>query len=308
MRVLTVVTRQSGDDTYVNVGIHEKGRVTAEAVAFARYALFGSVYWHHAYRAVKAMLQRITWQYLDRVSRADEKRHVGVGKKVKSDLYPALRKHGGGAPQSLPLTGITGSTQLHPGDRAMLEWLAEQSDDIGSGLADLIEERRLFKRVLVVSRWGNEQLWRSVTDLFSDNDWRRKLKFQQMFQERLASEIERVDRVNVDTRLVVADAKTRFLASVASGGILVLVDAARSRPGATSGLEVVQEEDRRRARIDEAPMTSSEQSRLWDSLRTDLHESLGKVRVFCHPDHARFVSALDRELLEQALDRTRHAV
>ena len=308
LRVLTVVTRQSGEKTYVNVGIHEKGRVTAEAVAFARYALFGSVYWHHAYRAVKAMLQRITWQYLDRVSKADEKKRVGVGKTVRRDLYPALRQYGGGAPQSLPLATVTGSTQLHPGDQAMLEWLAARSGELGRELATLIKERRLFKRVLVVSRWGDDQLWRSVTDVFSSNDWRRKLKFQQTFQEQLASEIKRIDRMKLRTTLIVADEKTRFLASVESGKVLVLVDATRSKPGATSGLEVVQEEDRRRARIDEAPMTNSEQSRLWDSLRTGLHESLGKVRVFCHPDHARFVSALDRDLVEQALDRTWRAV
>lgn len=308
MRVLTVVTRQSGNKTYVNIGIHEKGRVTAEAVAFSRYALYGSVYWHHAYRAIKAMLQRITWQYLDLVSEADEKKHTGVKKTVRGELYPALREGRGGAPQTLPLVTVTGSTQLHPGDRAVLEWLAERSGQIGLELARLIQQRRLFKRVLVVSRWENEQLWNSVTTLFATNDWRRKLEFQRMFQEELASAIEPVDSVDAYTTLVIPEARDRFLASIQSKKALVLVDAIRSKPGATSGLEVVKEEDRRRARIDEAPMTSPEQSMLWDNLRTGLHESLGKVRVFCHPDHARFVSALNRDLVEQALDRAWRAV
>ena len=68
MRVQSVVTYQQTNGTsHVNIGIHEKSRVTAEAVAFARYALYGTAYWHHAYRAVKAMLQRMAWQCLDRI-------------------------------------------------------------------------------------------------------------------------------------------------------------------------------------------------------------------------------------------------
>jgi HD superfamily phosphohydrolase len=303
LRVLTVVSRQSGEETHVNVGIHEKGRVTAEAVAFARYALYGSVYWHHAYRGVKAMLQRIAWEYLERVDKADKTKHEGIVKAVKRELYSALRANGGGAPQTLPLTSTTGGGQLHPGDKAVLEWLATRSGDCGRALATLIEERELFKRVLVVSRWGNESLWRSVTDLMADKDWRRKLAFQRAFQDRMATAIERVEGLAVHTALVLPDARNAFLAAHGAHEVLVLVDATQPRPGASSGLEIIQEEDRRRAKIDEMPVSKPEQSSVWESLRTNLHETLGKVRVVCHPQHVRFVSALSRELVESALDQ-----
>jgi len=47
------------------LGIHEKGKVPAESVAFARYAMFGQVYWHHAYRSIKAMLHRMMLEMLN---------------------------------------------------------------------------------------------------------------------------------------------------------------------------------------------------------------------------------------------------
>jgi len=203
---------------------------------------------------------------------------------------------------------VSGGSQLHPGDKAVLEWLADRAGGVGRTLADLIEERRLFKRVLVVSRWGNESLWRAVTAIMSERDWRRKLRFQRMFQERLTAAVERVEGFSVQTSLILPDARNTFLAACQSGNVLVLVDATQARPGATSGLELVQEEDRRRARIDELPVSRPEQSDLWNSLRTNLHESLGKVRVVCHPDHARFISALNRELIEAALDQAVRAV
>lgn len=310
LRVLTIVTRQDGDDTYVNVGIHEKGRVTAEAVAFARYALYGSVYWHHAYRSIKSMLQRMAWQYLEKVAEGDKKKRAGVAKTAKETLYGVLSVKGGGALQSLPLTASTGSTQLHPGDRAVLEWLAEGSGDRGRELAELIQERKLFKRVLVISSWGNNELWESVMNIFSDHRWRRKLRFQRIFQDELVAEVQVIKEkdMKAQTMFVFANEKGKFLAAARRQEVVVLVDAIRSKPGATSGLEVVQEEDRRRARIDEAPMSQSAQSILWRELQDALRVSLGKVRVFCHPDHARFVSAFDRELVERVLDRAIRAL
>src|SRR5439155_23805235 len=65
LRCLTIIYREDEGQTYAVLGIHEKGKVTAEAIGFARYGLFGQVYWHHAYRAVKAMIHRIVWESIE---------------------------------------------------------------------------------------------------------------------------------------------------------------------------------------------------------------------------------------------------
>jgi HD associated region len=307
LRCLTIVSKELGGETYVNLGIHEKGRVTAEAVAFARYALYGSVYWHHAYRGVKTMLRRVAWEYLELVDRKDEKSHDGIGNLVKRDLYPYLRA--GGAPQALPLTLVGGGGQLHPGDRAVLEWVAERSSDQGRALADMLKDRRLFKRVLVLSKWGNSSLWAAVTRCFEHQNWRKRLEFQRRFQTELAQVVEGLGAIGeARTSLVFPDARNAFLAAVNRGTIVVLLDAVPSRPGASGGLELLEEDDRRRAKIDEVTTTHAEASAVWDALRESLQDTLGKVRVFCHPGHSRFISALDRTVLESAVERAARAV
>jgi len=64
VRCLTVVFKETAPGTFITLGIHEKGKIPAEGVAFARYAMFGTVYWHHTVRAIKSMLHRAVWEAL----------------------------------------------------------------------------------------------------------------------------------------------------------------------------------------------------------------------------------------------------
>jgi hypothetical protein len=307
LRCLTVISRHVGDQTYVNLGIHEKGRVTAEAVAFARYSLYGSVYWHHAYRGIKAMLQRVAWEYLEIVDQKDEKSHAGITQIVRTELYPFLRASGG-APQTLPLTALAAGGLLHPGDRAVLEWFGERSGEVGYGLVAMLKERRLAKRVLVLSHWGNTGLWNKTTDFFTEKSWRHKIALQREFQEAVVGTVEKLESLgDARTTLVFPDARNSFLAAARSKRAILFLDAAPPRAGASSGLELLEEDDRRRARFDEVSTTHPEASTIWEALRKSLQESLGKVRIFCDPSHARFVSALDRSVFEDAIDHALRA-
>ncbi len=42
-----------------NLGVYERGKISAEAVTFARYEMFESVYWHHVVRIIKTMIQHL---------------------------------------------------------------------------------------------------------------------------------------------------------------------------------------------------------------------------------------------------------
>jgi HD superfamily phosphohydrolase len=54
-----VVSKHEGGARDVPVlGVQAKGKVTAEFLTMARYAMFSQAYWHHAVRAQKAMLFR----------------------------------------------------------------------------------------------------------------------------------------------------------------------------------------------------------------------------------------------------------
>lgn len=61
LRCLTTVVIPSGPgygQDIPTIGVHAKGRVAAEFLTFARYAMFSQVYWHHVVRCQKAMLLR----------------------------------------------------------------------------------------------------------------------------------------------------------------------------------------------------------------------------------------------------------
>jgi HD superfamily phosphohydrolase len=52
---LTIIFKELEQKLHVTLGIHEKGKIAAESIAFARYCMFGTVYWHHTARAMISM-------------------------------------------------------------------------------------------------------------------------------------------------------------------------------------------------------------------------------------------------------------
>lgn len=56
LRSLTTTARPDGRRAVLRLAVEQKGAASAEAFAFARYQLYQSVYWHHTFRSIKAML------------------------------------------------------------------------------------------------------------------------------------------------------------------------------------------------------------------------------------------------------------
>jgi HD superfamily phosphohydrolase len=301
LRTLTVVFRRYDGNTYASLGIHEKGKVPAEAVAFSRYAMFGQVYWHHAYRAIKAMLQRMIWEALDR-AKDDKARKLfrdSFRRLVAPDDFneaeqPNLFKR--------PEPQVS---QILPGDYAMLYWLSEKSGVVGMQFFDLFRHRRLYKRVLILSseKMPDKGLWESLSEFYRSNrkNWRKKLKLQQEFQKHVGELVENPPEPPPLSIVITNDAKNKFIVDC-HDKVVLLVDIPTARPGSSTPLEFVIEEDRRRVKSDEMRTGSLEHSVIWKALQDSFQESIGKLRVFCHPDHSDFLSAyLSRQSIENAL-------
>ena len=62
---LTVVVIPTGKDVKICVGVRSKGRRPAELVGRVRSHMFGVAYWHHAYRAIKAMIHWLVWDAVE---------------------------------------------------------------------------------------------------------------------------------------------------------------------------------------------------------------------------------------------------
>lgn len=306
LRTLTIVSREAHGETYAGLGIHEKGKVPAEAVAFARYALYGQVYWQHTYRAIKAKLQRMAWELLDAATREDAIKKQGYEKAVRERLYAFLDVSTGPVQEELFSTRSSWSRagQIQPADHAMLNWLASHSGEPGKQLYEHIKERNLFKRILVVSRAKGGGLWRDVFEFYSGSRhgmWTQKLALQREFQRQVQEAIEATTEADSPSTVVTGTARSTFL-TAADKSVVLLVDFPAEQSRSDGMLEYVVEEDRRRSKTDEMQTGTLEESVVWRELRQNFHESIGKLRVFCHPSHAEFVAAfLGRSKLEAAL-------
>lgn len=305
LRVLTIVFKDHGEQTYAALGIHEKGKVPAESIAFARYAMFGAVYWHHAYRSVKVMLQYLVWDALALHDSESERRRFRD--EFRAFVVPRHRE-----PEQVNLFAVDGGSgdrelfQIHRTDLSMLEWLSSRTSDAGRELAQLLKERRLFKRVIVLTRERMEEqrLWDKLASFYHSNrrNWRKRLRLQEIFQRKLRDKVEAPPTEELPpTKVLTPDARGAFITACDRGAV-VLVDVPPTRAASETPLEFMVEEDRRRVKIDQMKTATLEESLVWTTLQENLPHAIGKVRVFCHPDHAPFLEAyLSRQKIEEAL-------
>ncbi len=99
--IASLCLNEAGDE----LAITAKGRTAAEMMVFARYVMFGEVYWHHAVRSATSMLQRAFYDLhgqldLDSLFRLSE-----------SAMISALFEAAGNGPAKDLLSGLFGPTR-----------------------------------------------------------------------------------------------------------------------------------------------------------------------------------------------------
>lgn len=319
LRCLTIVYRHDGDHTYAVLGIHEKGKVAAEAIGFARYAMFGQVYWHHTNRAIKAMMHRMVWEMGEAVNGERNRLRIDFREFIFPDeALPNQQLEFTVAPMPTRKAHMNVS-QVDETDLGVLSWLAERGGAVGAELFELLSQRRLFKRILVLSKHGGSQpeLWEDIGEFFERNkkNWKAKLELQRCFQRRVVEFVENPSHAKPLSQIITESAKNGFIvAGRDENSVVFLLDLPPERKPATVGLEYLVEEDRRHIKNEELKAEKLEQSAVWRALQRSFQESIAKLRIFCHPDHAEFVCAYfldDRAHLErmlaEALKEAEHA-
>ncbi len=295
---LTVVYERQGEkeDQFFALGIHEKGRAAAESVAFARYQMFRAVYWHHAVRAAKAMLQRAAYEWM-------ASRKSAGNDALKSELYEfvlELPRRGSSDLQTqqdffesgvMPFRGRVGYA-VRPqwatvtwSDLVALEWLHERTTPTGQRLLSMIATRDLYKRVLVVSASQNAQLWSTVERNTASHEKLHDLSedlrdaLAEKLRDSLQQAIDGKVRYHVTGLGDPTDSLTAAAAALKLDGT-VLIDVPERRGGEV--LRFYPEELHRRQREDFEESTSLGISEVW-KLSQKLHENAGNIRVFVHP-------------------------
>jgi HD superfamily phosphohydrolase len=298
----------SGGTTNVPlIGVHAKGKVAAEFMTVARYAMFSQVYWHHAVRAQKAMLSRAVSALLAHTPAAKIEAFRATFTDMVCALPESMYKHDGG-PEQLTLdtrlentevNNIGVGTDLSPTDAAVLTWLRDRLDAANLQEASLLQgilTRSLFKRLWVVSRasvvhkdWDELcKLWDGLTPKQRDH---AALAFERKIFDRLNGGIV----VDVTT-LAGRDAISVAGALTGSRTPWLLIDLPGSKSGSDVGLNYVTESQARRMRKDDRAMGDIQRSSAWEMYARDIRDVAGNVRVFCDE---RLIESVDASITQK---------
>jgi len=303
LRSLTTVVLEkvaSGARDVPMIAVHAKGKVAAEFVSIARYAMFSQGYWHHTVRAIKAMLGRavraLVAEASDSVRETIQEKFLEFVFSLPESIFSA------GAPQKslfgsdalrsvTPIHPTSDVPQLAATDVAVLRWFERdliQHEKPEHVLIRGILSRRLYKRLWVVSHDMQPLRWDKIVKAWSGLSREKK--------HRLSAEFER----QVGTKLIgAARTITGFSAEGLRAAIeerqaqrapWVLVDIPETRPGADVGLYYVLEGQRRQLRKDEKVAGGTQESEVWNRYAGLLLETAGKIRVFADPQ---FVDAVE---------------
>lgn len=294
---LTIIFRSAGVRTYAALGIHEKGKISAEAVAFARYAMFGAVYWHHAFRAVKSMLHRAVWE-----TRLYKYPGPNGDLNLQTDFQARFFESIISKPmwEEGPLDSMT---QVLPSDREILNWFYSNSSDKGKTLIRMLNLRHLFKRICVISQTGGPIWTRLIEFRKSTTDCSKFVALQERIQEDIVTfirELTSEDR-NKNSTLTV-DNTDNVIHRHQEGQVLFLLDIPTEDFKSTP-LKYLPESARQSLLQNWDAPVDLEDSRLWKELNDNLVGLVGKVRLFGHPEVAAVINAaLNREALEHIID------
>ena len=299
LKCLTVVFKREGNKVFVSLGIHEKGKTPAEAVAFARYAMFGSVYWHHTSRALKSMLHRAVWEALPGKDRRS-KEYRDLQEAFYSEVLEERREPKKGFMFSKPVVAET--PQLLMTDYKLLEWVYNRTSDQGRELLKMICERRIFKRILVVSERKNADLWDKLNELRKSYSWQMMLNLQNQAQKRMIGIIDTLDDQKRTTSVLSKERTDEIVGRAAKGQVLFLIDIPGERKASSVDLYFLAESRFPGALTAAEERILMEDSILWTNLAKNFLKSVGKIRVFCHPDIIETCSAcLNRVDIEGVL-------
>jgi HD superfamily phosphohydrolase len=288
-----VVDRLEGGAQDVPVlGVQAKGKVAAEFLTLARYAMFSQAYWHHAVRAQKAMLFRAIEALL--ASKASRWREfqtdfVELVVSLPEILYrsDAPRTLFGEVPvRSSPIQMMGRGADLPAADAAVLSWLHAQLQEAGlpeAKLLDQILRRQFFKRLWVVSKDMESTLWTRVVEKWSRLQTTQKHAVSHRFETRIADHLRSSGIPDV-TLLRGTTASDRIDVAVRGREAWLLIDVPGQRPGSQVPLYYVLEGQRRALRKDNRSVGDLQASEVWEKYARDLIAVAGKVRVFCDPD------------------------
>lgn len=282
---------EAGVTNVPSLGIQAKGKITADFLTLARYAMFSQAYWHHTVRAQKAMLFRAV-EALTAIQnnlqafQSDFIRMV-IGLPESLFMQTSLQKSFFEPNvKGTPTIGIQSGSNLAATDAAVLSWLHGRlliSSQPEAMLIEGILSRSLFKRLWVISRGMGPTFWDKILNLWGQLKRIQRHKVAHKFEEELGKEL--TDKGFKDVTVMAKETASDKIDRATRGyKPWLLIDIPGTRPGSDVPLYYVLEGQRRSLRKDDRSVGDLQKSEVWDQYAKNLLSAAGKVRVFCDPE------------------------
>lgn len=316
---LTIVFEEQSGETYAALGIHEEGKIAAETIGFVHYSMFGEAYWHNTFRAIKVMIYRLVWEAFYRAETKPSQSASFVGEFIKYvKPGPGTVQQTFDSDRAFVTSSVEKTSQVDTSDLEVLRWFAHHATDNGEDLYDKLESRDIFNRVNVFTQENpdDQGIWGDFAIFYRKYSTAEILKMQEAFQEIVVEKLredrkreeegERAEIEDDSSNILTADRRDHFIKD-GSDTIILLVDLPPEDKVLEEDVEYIKEEDRRRTEIEELEVENLKGTAVWEGLQTNFHESIGKLRVYCHPEHSNFFSAYFdrtdvRDMLQDALN------
>jgi HD superfamily phosphohydrolase len=323
IKVITIVHKIDGNRVKAGLGIHENGKMAAESVAFARYAMFGAVYWHRTSRAIKAMLSHAVWNMLgqtlsstsmdleetrDGTRSPKDKLKQDFRRLVLSNQFPPLQRHLFGSDKQTESMNTPTWPGINSADLRMLGWIWQGCDKKGRTMLDDLADRRLYKRVVVISQEGRDDLWARAVKFSAEATFEQHLKLDQELLVELYQLLnDMASGDNLSSTYTVSDA-LKQLGEAEQRCVPVLIDIPRDRTRGLKELKFFEENDRWKHSTDEYENVATGRSKMWNKLADIFTGSVGKIRIFAHPTLVGILRTISQERLEDALSNALNTV
>jgi HD superfamily phosphohydrolase/tRNA A-37 threonylcarbamoyl transferase component Bud32 len=266
IRSLTVIISHNGvQSRRFTIGTYEKGQSAAESLAFARYLLYQSLYWHHTARGVRAMLREV----IDSVPKGGHK-----GKTFAQQLGTLL------------------GVDSQPGEVAVRHVLnllglwAKRGGQDSEELVSLIKQRNYYKRILTIhSEVASHGEGReSLLDKFRSRH--RRAGFQEALQKEIKDTLDNFIAGTAPSSRVslLAPERTNHVSELLTKGKRIICDCPRPVYGASEMLRFIPEPERLQKNYQARVATGERISEVWEQVYFRLMNIASKGRVFCHPD------------------------
>ncbi|RPI07212.1 MAG: HD domain-containing protein [Ignavibacteriae bacterium] len=320
LRMLTTVGKEEDTgESLIRLAVKRKGSASAEGFAFARYQLYQSVYWHHTFRAVKAMLTTASRQIFSKLEKSKDKLLFDREWKLKSYIRHVI---GIKDENSEDITKDIGKeTIMNRIDKLMLkeekiEWqgkyftdktinfLWNLSNDKERELLRDLCERNYYKRVFEAPLAAlDEEAWIDLRTVIKSS---KREKLQQVVEEQLLNLLRLAIQSKSETRESLAiDNVIETFTNISGKKYSFLIDLP-TRGWTASGDDppFVIDYKRRYFRADAGGEESFEIGALWTRHLGAMMRGIAYFRVFCEPSlHRILTRVLSSKEITQAVLR-----